>query len=558
MDVSKYFGSYKKSNLNYLIKLIKQYEKAIDKYTNYAKPFFKGSEDFNYMEYIQNCELNFDHMNPQDVFQYISPMYQNIPNWINPGTMINVIPPVNLASLAGICFTNIFNPNIAEDQYSGRLLTSELEVSKYLCDLIGWDWKNSHGIFTFGGKGTNLYATKIALNKADPSVIQQGISGKRYFMITSAKAHPCHYEVCNWLGIGENNCIEAPCDENDQIKMDVLEQIIQENIESGKIFLGYNINGCSTVEYAVDPIKRIFELNQKIIKKYNLSYSPHIHVDAVIGWVWLFFKKYDFNENCCHFDKTSIEKIKKLSKKVEEIKYADSIGVDFHKTGFCPYISSLFLIKDRNAYFNLNPKKNIAYENLNWGSFAPFETSLELTRSASGPISALISLKTLGIKGYCQLVGSLFSETEFFRKKLSLNSSIEIINKETEGLATLFIIKPAEYKNLDLQEILRLPLKEINKIKEYNIKYGNYIKHLSLQGKISFTYTSSRSYKIKGTDIKIGAIKAYPLSVFLNRSIIKKLIKEINLSISSFQTEENRIFSNNKDYIPDDMVYREK
>ena len=132
MDVSKYFGSYKKSNLNYLIKLIKQYEKAIDKYTNYAKPFFKGSEDFNYMEYIQNCELNFDHMNPQDVFQYISPMYQNIPNWINPGTMINVIPPVNLASLAGICFTNIFNPNIAEDQYSGRLLTSELEVSKYL------------------------------------------------------------------------------------------------------------------------------------------------------------------------------------------------------------------------------------------------------------------------------------------------------------------------------------------------------------------------------------------------------------------------------------------
>lgn len=68
MDVSKYFGSYKKSNLNYLIKLIKQYEKAIDKYTNYAKPFFKGSEDFNYMEYIQNCELNFDHMNPQDVF----------------------------------------------------------------------------------------------------------------------------------------------------------------------------------------------------------------------------------------------------------------------------------------------------------------------------------------------------------------------------------------------------------------------------------------------------------------------------------------------------------
>lgn len=558
MALSKYFGSYKKSNVNYLVKLIKQYEKAIDKYTNYGKPFFKGQNSFKYIKYIQDCELNYEQMSPEEVFEYISPLYQNLPNWINPGTMINVIPPVNLASLAGTCFTNIFNPNFAEDHYSGKLLASELEVSKYLSQLIGWDWKNAHGIFTFGGKGTNLYATKIALNKANPDNIINGVSGGKYFMITSARAHPCHYEVCNWLGIGVSNCIEAPCDENDCIIIDTLEKIICKNIEKGKIFLGYNINGCSTVEYAVDPIKQIFDLNQKIIKKYNLKYVPHIHVDAVLGWVWLFFNKYNFQENQCGFHIDVLEKIKRLNKKIAEIKYADSIGVDFHKTGFCPYISSIFLTKERDSYFCLNPQKNISYNELSWGNYAPFETSLELTRASSGAIAALISLKTLGIKGYCEIIGNLFSATEYFRKKLSLNSNVEIINKNTEGLATLFIIKPPKYSNMSLQQITKLSKDDIDIIKNYNIAYGEYVKKLSFRGEINFTYTSSRSYTLKGTDIKIGALKAYPLSMFLTKKITRNLVKQINENIDNFIASEKQIHIPENKYTPDDMVYREK
>lgn len=558
MILNKYFGSYKKSNVNYLIKLIKQYEKAVNKYTNYGKPFFKGKVPFKYMEYIQNCELNYEPMNPEEVFEYISPLYQNLPNWNHPGTMINVIPPVNLASLAGTCFSNLFNPNFAEDHYSGKLLASELEVSKYLSQLIGWNWEKAHGIFTFGGKGTNLYATKIALNKADPDNISNGVTGSKYFMITSSKAHPCHYEVCNWLGIGISNCIEAPCDKNDCIIIDSLEKIICENIEKGKIFLGYNINGCSTVEYAVDPIKEIFDLNQRIIKKYKLKYSPHIHVDAVLGWVWLFFNKYNFKQNPCNFTINVLEKIKQLNKKVAEIQYADSIGVDFHKTGFCPYISSIFLIKDRDAYFSLNPKKNIPYSNLDWGNLAPFETSLELTRASSGAISALISLKTLGIKGYCEIVGNLFSATEYFRKKLSLNSNIEIINPNTEGLATLFIIKPPKYHHMNLQQILKLDKKDIDIIKNYNVAYGEYVKKLSHRGEINFTYTSSRSYTVKGTNIKIGALKAYPLSIFLTKHVTQTLIKEINKNIEDFMKTEIQIPLSENIYVPDDMVYHEK
>ena len=164
MRIKKYFGTYKKSNTAYVKKLMNLFEKSLQPYSNYNGCFFKGSTEFRYLEYLENCQLNENAMEPEDVFDYVSPLFQNIPNWNNPGTMINVIPPVNLLSLTGSIYTNMFNPNFAEDHYSGRLLAAELEVGKYLSDLIGWNWKESYGLFTFGGKGTNLYATKIALN----------------------------------------------------------------------------------------------------------------------------------------------------------------------------------------------------------------------------------------------------------------------------------------------------------------------------------------------------------------------------------------------------------
>lgn len=558
MDIKKYFGTYKKSNTAYIKKLIDSFEKAIQPYRTYDTCFFKGSTEFRYLDYLQNCKLNKNAMKPDDVFSYVAPFFQNIPNWSNPGTMINVIPPVNLLSLTGSLYTNMFNPNFAEDHYSGRLLTAELEVAKYLSDLMGWDWKKSYGLFTFGGKGTNLYATKIALNIAVPSNMTEGLNNKKCFMITSATAHPCHYEVCQWLGIGSENCIDAPCNELGLIKIDETEKIVCENIENGKIFLGFNINGCNTVEFAVDPIKQIYDLNQRIIKKYGLNYQPHIHVDAVLGWVWLFFQDYDFRNNPLKFSNESLQKIRSLAQKISEIKYADSVGIDFHKTGFCPYTSSIFMIKDKNKYFSLNPSKNIPLEELVWGNFAPFQTSLELTRPASGAIAALICLKSLGIEGFQEIIGNLFASTEMFRKLIAKHNRIELINSETEGLATLFIIKPEGYEHMNLKEILRLPAAQIEQIRNFNIEYGKFIQKLSHSGQINFNYTSSRSYTVGNTGIKIGAIKAYPLSVFLNTSVTKKLVNEIFKTIDLFILSDEGKNLNPEKHEIDDMVYKKR
>lgn len=403
-----------------------------------------------------------------------------------------------------------------------------------------------------------MYATKIALIKASPETQDIGCEQNKYFMITSENAHPCHYEVCNWLGIGKDNCIEAKCNSDGTINIEETKSVICENIEKGKIFLGFNLNGGSTNELTVDPIKEISKINQNIVKKYNLKYIPHIHVDSVLGWVYLFFNSYDFNKNSLGIEKNHLEKIRTLNNKVQEFKYADSLGVDFHKTGFCPYVSSLFIVKERSDFYKLNPNKEISLDELRYGNYNPFETTLELTRSSSGPMMALTTLKSLGISGFQEIISNMFISTEKFRDGLAKNDNIIIINENTEWLTTLFIIKPEKYKKLNLKDILKLKESELEEIRNYNINYAKYILEMGRKGEVSFTYTSSRSYKIPNTNIKLGTIKAYPMSVFLNEEEVKSILKEIFESIEKYKNNLEKIDYKKLSSISDDMVYRNK
>lgn len=557
MKINEYFGNYNKNNLEQLVNYMMMLDNNLKKYYNFGKPFFKGDYKLKYKDFLEDRNLNTKSMNSKEIFEYIAPYFKNIPNWNNPGTMINVIPPVNLISLATSNVANMYNPNFAQDTYAGMLIVSEMEVSKYLSQLVGWNWTKTYGTFTFGGKGTNLYATKVAINKADKDACMNGCKSNNYFMLTSKSGHPCHYEVCNWLGIGTANCYEISCDSFGRMDINQAKKIIMENIEKGKRFLGFNVTAGSTNELYVDPIKKIYDLNKEIVLKYKLDYIPHIHADAVLGWIYLFFNTYDFKKNPLKIEKHNLNKIKSLNQKIRELKYADSIGVDFHKTGFCPYTSSIVLFKNKEDFDTLNFKKNISLEFLEYGNFNPYQSTLELTRSCNGPLTALCSLKSFGVDGFQKVVSNIFSSTEYFRSKLINNKKICLLNPETEGLASLFIIKPYKYEDLTLQELLELPSEDISEIREYNVNYSKYILEQSIRGNIRFTFTSSRSYVIPNTNIKLGVLKAYPMSVFLDYKEMDKILKEINKTIDEYSKIDISKYDK-KTTISDDMVYRER
>jgi glutamate/tyrosine decarboxylase-like PLP-dependent enzyme len=223
---------------------------------------------------------------------------------------------------------------------------------------------------------------------------------------------------------------------------------------------------------------------------------------------------------------------------VFEFKYADTLGVDFHKTGFCPYITSAFVVKDRSKFFNLNPSTSIDLKDMKYGDYNPFYTSLEYSRTGVGPMAALTCLKSLGTNSFCKLVGDLVLATHIFRKRLKDNPHVFMLSDGSEGFATLFLLVPPRYGKLTYSTVFSLTDGQTKEIKDYNTRYGKFVLRECIERKTNFLFTSSRSYTLPGTDIKIGAIKAYPFSIFLTEENAEVLAKEVGESIQRFTDQD--------------------
>ena len=553
--IQNLFGSYEDLNFAKINQYTKQLQDQIKAQQNFNGLYFTGDDKINFYNFLKNKTLNLQPEPVESTFADLALLVQNLPNWLNPGTMINVIPPVNLAALVASNTIRGLNSNFAQDTYAGALITSELEVSKYISDLIKWNWTQSIGVFTFGGKGTNLYATKIALSKCDYDSSEHGCALGKYFILTSKTAHPCHYEVCNWLGLGRECCIEIPCSKDGRIDLLAMERIIHAELEKGKIFLGCNLNGGSTNELYIDPVKKVSEVIQKIVSQYRLAYRPHIHIDSVIGWVFLFFNDYNFSKNPLQISDQSLKKIQAANHAARDFKYADSVGIDFHKTGFCPYISSLFLCKNRDDYFSMSPNHSQEMTDMIYGNYNPYHTTLELTRPSTGAISALCSLKTMGVIGFQKVYAQMIEAADYFRAELAKNHSIEILNSDSCWMASLFILKPPKYSEFELEDILKLSAEEREKIKQFNIDYAKFIQRRARESQCNFIFTSSRSHVIEGTNVSLGTLKAYPMSVFFNKQIAKQIAHEIDESIKLFSSSHEHQLGEVSS-ISDDMVYR--
>ena len=531
-DRYSYFGKPNASRIDLLNSYQMEINRRLDMMHDYSHPLMSGTYSVDVYEYLKERHLNSDPMKPEDVFDYMMYYFQNLPDWSYPGTMINVIPSINVLSAAVSNISDFFNPNCAQDTYSGNLLLAELEVIKYMSELIGWEWTESTGIFTFGGTGTNLYATKLAIINADPESAVKGTQCGNYFSITSKNGHPCHYQVCDWLGLGSDTCIEIPCTSKGGIDISETSRVVREQLRLGKIFLGFNLTGGSTNEMLIDSVSDIYQLREEIIKEFHLSYRPMIHVDSVLGWVFLFFKNYNFNENQENYDHDTLHILKSLLEKASSFQLADSIGIDFHKTGFCPYVTSLFLVKDKNKYFQLNPNKKYDICSMGYGDYNPFYLSLEYSRSSRGPIAALTCLKSLGITSFCSLIGDLMESTLLFRKELSKDNRILIIDPSTEGFATIFSLIPPGMNITSRDALLSMESEDIKRIKDMNILFGKKIITDCVRQNKRFLFTASRSYCIPGTEIKVGALKAYPMSIFFDKTQAVSLAAEVKQSIT--------------------------
>ena len=469
--------------------------------------------------------------------------FDGVPNWRSPELQYNICAPVNITSQALLSLAQELNIHNINNDFAGNCLLAEKLISGMMADLISLKREKVKALFSFGGTASNLYAMKLAINKNIPNVGKTGIPSNVYMMITSS-AHFSHKTVADWLGIGVDRLIIIDADEeNRSIPFDA-EKKARSIIEKGGIIAGISLNGGPFYDFVIDDVAEFVKLRSKLIKDYNLSYTPHIHVDSVIGWIWLMFNNYNFRKNPLNIPKDVLSLIEKQFNRAYKIRLADSWGVDFHKAfGGCPVPCGLFVSNNGYELFLLSKSHrgicDTHHLGGDWSIDDPSDITLETSRSAGSALAALGSLLTMGKNGFRNFLANQITATKSFRDKIK-DTPFIVGNPKSLGFNTMIVISPEEIaggKKQNWESFLSLVKNDEKLLTKLNERLKLFYEWC-FKGNDDYSQrlgcSFSRSFHKTKSGKTISGLKYCFVSPHTTRGTIKKEIKKLKEKFKKF------------------------
>lgn len=448
--------------------------------------------------------------------------------WGHPRAQINVIPPPTIASVIGGLLPSIYNPNLVSEESSRQVAVAEVEVSAMTADLIGYDPRQSAGLFTFGGTGTLLYGVKLGLEKACPGTARQGVR-ERAVILCSERAHYACLSVASWLGLGQENVIQIPCSPDNEIRTCLLETMLRDLLQEGTKIAAIVATMGTTDHFGLDDLKEIHAIRDRLVDEFALEYRPHIHADAVIGWAWSVFNDYDFVKNPLEFRLRTVRALAGTHRRIQQLPLADSTGVDFHKTGFTPYISSLFLTRDAKDLELITRKQSDTPYLFHDGHYHPGRFTLETSRSGCAPMAALANLRLFGKDGLRSLLGHIVSMAEVLREHLDGHASTSVVNRGNFGPVTLFRVYP---DGVDTFGVAERELKDPNYRDQlrlhnlYNRRIYELVQADALHGE-GVVISLTDCYRETDFGEPVVALKSYILSPFAEEQYVDAVLESL-------------------------------
>ena len=507
----------------YFVQSISQGLNCIDKLKT-EKPYLGERVTLDYKE-ARTKTLSEKMCSLEDTIKNLADYMQGVVIWGHPHLHENVIPPTTIPSIVGQLFCSIYNPNIIWDEYSHKVSQAEVEVSSMCASLFGYDQKACAGVFTFGGTGTVLYGVKLGIEKASPGTFHQGVREK-LITISSDAGHYAKLSACGWLGLGTDSIVSIPTDSDNSMDLLALESTLSKLIKRGKKIACIIATMGTTDSFGIDNLEYIVRLRDYLVDKYKLSYKPHIHADAVIGWAWAVFNDYDFERNPMEFPNRTLRSLWDTCINIRTLHMADSIGVDFHKTGYCPYVSSLFLCKDRENLNLITRNLELMPYMFQFGNYHPGVFTLETSRSGGAVLSALANFKLLGKEGYRTILGHIVSMAEVLRSKLEETPYACPLNTYNYGPVTLFRLYPdgmdasstynMEIRNPDLADQLEVH-------NEYNRRIFDEL-HKQMESGEGMALSLTDCYRNTSYGKPILALKSFVMSPFVNEKAMNYLM----------------------------------
>jgi len=311
--------------------------------------------------------------------------------------------------------------------------------------------QHSLGAFCSGGTVANISALWVARNKLLKAngdfrgVANEGLHrAMRYYgyqdlaILVSDRGHYSLKKSADVLGIGQENVIAIPTDEDNKIDCqqlaDKCQQLATQNI---KVLAIVGVAG-TTETGNIDPLQQMAVIAQQ--------YQCHFHVDAAWGGATLLSNRY-----------------RHLLKGIEQ---ADSVTIDAHKQMYVPMGAGLVIFKDPES---VSAIKHHAEYILRKGSKDLGSHTLEGSRPGMAML-VYASLHIISRPGYEMLINQAIEKAEYFASIINQHDDFELITRPELCLLTY------RYAPKSVQKLLTMNNNDDNK--PLNLLLGNLTKFI--------------------------------------------------------------------------------
>ncbi|MFC3884983.1 pyridoxal phosphate-dependent decarboxylase family protein [Bacillus songklensis] len=391
--------------------------------------------------------------------------------FVNSNYVANAAPLPNIASILGNLVMVLLNGNALWDVEGSGAAKAEIMVTSMLSKIVGYDQNTSAGYTTWGGQGAVFNSLRLAVARQFPESNKEGVPNN-IFCFCSELSHYSLYKSVEATGIGVNNMIRVEVNDDHSMNLEDLKMKMEKVISEGGIPAYILATMGTTDTFGIDDIKGIKAITSELEQKYNLK-PIYVHADSAMGGMYTFFNEYDFANNPLHLEDSVSSVLKRYQQKFQSIHLADSMVFDFHKLGQTPYITSLFLVKNKEdlRYIDLDASETPYVGNRGYGSYHTSYT-LECSRMGSA-ISIYASLLSMGIEGYQSLLANYIRVNIAFRESLLREFKNVAVTNEVSPVTT-FRFYPNEV--LWKEELGgKLTRDEVVEINEYNGEFAELI-----------------------------------------------------------------------------------